>query len=271
LSGGGVADAVAAVLAEPEVERKLALAEALCRDGLRLGVAPRFERAARARPARPSGSVVTGSLGTPRRRDLADPRGRRALIHSVAHIELSAVELALLAVADFPGQEAAYYADMLRIAAEECLHARLARARLRELGGELFEEPVHLGLYETAVRFDSLVSRLAIVPRVLEAKGLDVSAPLRAQLRRAGDEASAALLDRIYRDEVGHVALGTRWFRIVCAREGRDADATFLELAAPLLPRRGGRPLDEEGRRAAGFSERELAALALRTAGAARA
>jgi uncharacterized ferritin-like protein (DUF455 family) len=253
----GIAAEVAAVLSEPEVARKLALAEALCEAGRRADLEPRFARGDPQRPARPPSWTIAGSRETPRRPDLRDPRGRRALIHSVAHIELSAVELALLAVADFPGQPREYYADMLGIAAEECAHARLLLARLRELGGELGEEPVHLGLWETATRFDGLVERLAIVPRVLEAKGLDVSAPLRA----AGDEASARCLDRVYSDEIGHVAAGTRWFRIACARAGVDAETRFVELARPFLPRRRVRALDVEGRRAAGFSERELAAL----------
>ena len=258
----GIAAEVAALLAEPEAARKLALAESLCEAALRAPFDPRFARGAPLRPARPAGWTVAGSRETPRRPDLRDPRGRRALVHSVAHIELSAVELALLAVADFPGQPRAYYADMLRVAQEECAHARLLIARLGELGGELGEEPVHLGLWETAVRFDGLVERLAIVPRVLEAKGLDVSAPLRAGLRAAGDEESARCLDRVYHDEIGHVAVGTRWFRVACAREGVDADARFLELARPFQPRRRARSLDGEGRRAAGFSARELAALA---------
>ena len=229
---------------------------------LRLGAAPDFTRGAPVRPARPKSFVVTGSLETRRRPDLQDLRGRRSLIHSVAHIELSAVELALMAVADFPGQPRDYYADMLRVAREECTHARLLLARLRELGGELGEEPLHLGLWETAARFQGLGDRLAIVPRVLEAKGLDVSAPLRAGLRRAKDDESARCLDVVYRDEVGHVAVGTRWFRIVCARDGLDAERRFLELARPFLPRRRTVALDVAGRRAAGFSEGELAALA---------
>jgi len=97
--------------------------------------------------------------------------------------------------------------------------------------------------------------------KMIEAKGLDVSAPLRAGLRAAGDEASARCLDRVYQDEIGHVAAGTRWFRIACARAGVDAEARFVELARPFLPRRRVRALDAAGRRAAGFSERELAAL----------
>ena len=261
MNATGIAAEVAAVLSEPEVARKLALAEELCEVARRTPPDPDFERGAPAPPARPKSWTIAGSRETPRRPDLRDPRGRRALIHSVAHIELSAVELALLAVADFPGQPRDYYSDMLGIAAEECAHARLLQSRLRELGGELGEEPVHLGLWETAARFDGLVERLAIVPRVLEAKGLDVSAPLRAALRAAGDEASARCLDRVYSDEIGHVAAGTRWYRIACARAGVDAEARFVELARPFLPRRRVRALDAEGRRAAGFSERELAAL----------
>jgi uncharacterized ferritin-like protein (DUF455 family) len=204
--------------------------------------------------------VIAGSLATHRRADLRAPHGRRSLIHSVAHIELSAVELALMAAADFPDEEPAYYADMLRVAAEEVEHARLLLARLRELGGELGEEPVHLGLWETAVRHESLPDRLAVVPRVLEAKGLDVSAKLRHELRAAGDARSAAALDRVYADEIGHVAIGTRWHRIACARRGLDPESHFLACARPLLSRRGV-AFDRAGRLRAGFTERELDAL----------
>lgn len=265
MSATGLAADVAAVLAEPAIERKLALATALCHAiaaGAADGAARAFERGPSRPPARPVAFTLAESLATPRRADLADSRGRRSLLHSVAHIELSAVELALLAIADFPGEEAAYYRDMARIAGEEVVHTRLLLARLRELGGELGEEPVHLGLWATAVRFPELPDRLAVVPRVLEAKGLDVSAKLRRQLRSAGDEASAAVLDRVYHDEIGHVAIGTRWHRLACARRGLDAEAHFLALARPLLPARGGAPLDHDGRRAAGFTAAELAALA---------
>lgn len=258
----GLAAEVETVLREPDVERKLALAVELCERSLRVGVEPDFTPAPPLRPARPASFTVTGSLATPRRPDLRDPRGRRSLIHSVAHIELSAVELALMAAGDFPGEPRDYYADMLRVAREECSHARLLITRLRELGGEMGDEPVHLGLWETASRFRAVAERLAVVPRVLEAKGLDVSAPLRVALRRAGDEESARCLDLVYRDEIGHVAVGSKWFRIVCARDGVDPERRFLELARPLLPRRRTMKLDLAGRRAAGFSERELAELA---------
>jgi uncharacterized ferritin-like protein (DUF455 family) len=172
--------------------------------------------------------------------------------------------LALLAVADFPGEERAYYEDMLAIAAEEVAHARLLIARLAELGGELGEEPVHLGLWETAVAHESLPDRLAAVPRVLEAKGLDVSAKLRRELRAAGDERSAAALDRVYVDEIGHVARGTKWHRAACERRGLDPQRHFLAIARPLLPARGAARLDVEGRLRAGFAEAELDALGAR-------
>lgn len=269
MSATGLAAEVAAVLAEPDVERKLALAAALCARAPG-SIEPAFERGAPQRPARPASFTLTDSRSTNRRADLRDPRGRRSLIHAVAHIELSAVELALMAAADFPGEERDYYRDMLAIAAEETLHARMLLARLRELGGELGEEPLHLGLWETASRHDVLPDRLAIVPRVLEAKGLDVSAKLRRELRAAGDLASAEVLDRVYADEIGHVAVGTRWHRVACARRGLDPERHFLALARPLLPRRGGPPLDRAGRLAAGFSERELAALARPEEAAAR-
>ncbi len=258
----GIAAEIGAVLAEPEIARKLALAAELCAAHVGSAVDPHFEMGAPIRPARPASFVITGSLATRRRPDLRDPRGRRSLVHAVAHIELCAVELALMAVADFPGEETAYYRDMLRIAAEETEHARLLLARLHALGGELGEEPVHLGLFETAARFPDLPDRLAVVPRILEAKGLDVSALLRVQLRAAGDADSAAALDRVYFDEIGHVAIGTRWHRVACQRRGLDPQHHFLAIARPFKSRRAALTLDLEGRRRAGFTEHELAELA---------
>jgi uncharacterized ferritin-like protein (DUF455 family) len=271
----GLAAVIESLLAEPDVERKLSGAESCCAALLAgdfdAAAARRFERGPPRPPARPATFRLVDSRSTPPRADLADPRGRRSLIHSVAHIELSAVELALLAIADFPGEEAAYYRDMAGIAAEEVVHARMLQQRLRELGGELGEEPLHLGLWETAARFHSLPDRLAVVPRVLEAKGLDVSAKLRGALRAAGDEASAAVLDRVYHDEIGHVAIGTRWHRLSCERRGLDPAAHFLALARPFRPVRGGAPLDRAGRLAAGFTPSELDALAAPAAPAAPA
>ncbi len=215
------------------------------------------------RPARPPHWTVLRPEEITDRGKLATARGRYCLMHTVAHIELSAVELALMTVADFPQEDAPYHHDWLRVAGEEVTHARLVWQRLRELGGDFGSEPVHLGLWETARAHLTLIERLGIVPRILEARGLDVSARLREQLRAAGDEESARILDRIYLDEIGHVQAGSRWFRAACARAGVDPERRFIELWGEFRRQRRGRPapLDREGRLRAGFTEAELAAM----------
>lgn len=271
------------IVAMTEVSAKLRAAGRLCRDWIRAGGEAPESMGEAALTAGPgdlgTGPRSPGPPGRPRlpgrpadwrvvaphemsdRPRLGSPEGRYQLLHAVAHIELSAVELALLAAADFPGQPRAYYRDMLGVAFEEVVHVRLAQRRLHQLGGELGSEPVHLALWETTVAHDDLVERLAVVPRILEARGLDVSGRLREQLHRAGDSASANLLERIYRDEIGHVAVGTAWYRRVCAERGLDAESQFIELFERFRPRRGSLQIDEAGRRAAGFTERELRAL----------
>jgi uncharacterized ferritin-like protein (DUF455 family) len=156
----------------------------------------------------------------------------------------------------------AYYADWLRVAAEEALHFFLLAAHLEQLGFRYGDFPAHNSLWDMAEKTaDDVLARIALVPRTLEARGLDASPPVRAKLAQAGDDAAAAILDIILRDEIGHVAVGNRWFAWLCARRGLEPIATYAELAerykAPAL--RG--PFNLEARRAAGFSEAELQAL----------
>jgi uncharacterized ferritin-like protein (DUF455 family) len=132
--------------------------------------------------------------------------------------------------------------------------------RLDELGGTLGMDPVHLGLWETAHRYPSLTDRLAVVPRILEAKGLDVSDRLRRKLAGVGDHQSAKALERVYLDEIGHVAIGTRWYRRVCRRQGLDPQQHFVAMAASFQSRRPV-PFDVAGRRKAGFTDREMRAV----------
>ncbi|GAB7523701.1 ferritin-like domain-containing protein [Paraburkholderia sp. 2C] len=211
------------------------------------------------RPARPE-LVEPRKLG---RRSMQSEAGRAVLLHALAHIEFNAINLALDAVWRFAGMPAAFYADWLRVASEEAHHFSLLNARLREFGHAYGDFSAHDGLWEMCDRTrGDVLARMALVPRTLEARGLDASPPIRARLQQAGDRASAAILDVILRDEIGHVLIGNRWFRHLCERAQLDPHQTYLRLAdeyrAPKL--RG--PFNFDARRAAGFDEAELAALA---------
>ena len=210
------------------------------------------------RPARPS-------LVHPRdlpRRGFGTPEGRAAFIHAVAHIEFNAMDLAWDAVYRFRGMPAEYYADWVGVARDEARHFRLLRARLLELGHDYGDFDAHNGLWAMAEKtaHDGL-ARMALVPRVLEARGLDVTPAMIVKLREFGDEATAEILELILREEVAHVAAGTRWFRWCCERRGVEPRASFRALlrehaSGVLHP-----PFNLEARAAAGFDEDELAAL----------
>ena len=211
------------------------------------------------RPGRPE-LVEPSSL---KRRSMQSEAGRAVLLHALAHIEFNAINLALDAVWRFPSMPQDFYLDWLKVAAEEAHHFSLLSARLADFGHAYGDFPAHDGLWEMAQRTrGDVLARMALVPRTLEARGLDASPPIRKRLAQAGDHASAGILDVILRDEIGHVLIGNRWFRFLCDGLGLDPHATYERLAeqyhAPKL--RG--PFNFEARRDAGFDEAELRALA---------
>ena len=192
------------------------------------------------------------------------PEGRATLIHALAHIELNAVDLALDIVWRFPGMPDDFYRDWIGIAKEEAFHFGLLNEHLNTLGYNYGDFPAHNGLWEMAEKTaDDLLARLALVPRTLEARGLDASPPIRNKLMQAGDAKAAAILDIILRDEIGHVSVGNRWYRYLCARRGLDPIKTYSELAARYKAPKLRGPFNLEARRAAGFDADELAALQL--------
>lgn len=197
-------------------------------------------------------------------RPLGTLEGRIALIHAVAHIEFNAINLALDAVYRWPAMPREFHDDWLGVAADEARHFALLAGRLRELGAAYGELPAHNGLWEMAVRTaGDPIARMALVPRVLEARGLDVTPGMIERLGRAGDRRTIDLLELILSEEVAHVAAGTRWFRWLCERQGLDPDQTFLDLLASAAPGALRGPFNVPARRRAGFSELELARLGL--------
>jgi uncharacterized ferritin-like protein (DUF455 family) len=184
------------------------------------------------RPGRPEKPDLIPPRQVPKRA-LTTEKGRVALLHAIAHIELNAVDLALDIVARFASEPVptSFFDGWMRVAFEEAKHFRLVRDRLRQLGADYGDLPAHDGLWQAAhdTRND-LTARLAVVPLILEARGLDVTPALQAKLREAGDLESAAVLDVIYEDEKGHVAVGAKWFRFLCARQKKDPAAAFQAL-----------------------------------------
>jgi uncharacterized ferritin-like protein (DUF455 family) len=212
-------------------------------------------------PGRPARPPLVDASRVPRRR-LGNPQGRAALVHAVAHIEFNAINLALDAVCRFRDMPAEYYRDWISVALDESRPFGLLRDRLRVLGLEYGDLPAHNGLWEMAEKTaDSCLSRMALVPRVLEARGLDVTPGMIRRLESAGDEETAAALRVILEEEVRHVAIGTRWFRYCCERRGLDPETTFLDLLRRYYPRLPRGPFNLDARYAAGFSRTEMEAL----------
>jgi len=216
------------------------------------------ERPVPGRPARPE---LVSPL-TVKHRSMASLEGRAAMIHALAHIEFNAINLALDALWRCAGMPRDDYADWLRVAAEEALHFSLLAEHLRTLGYAYGDFTAHNSLWDMAEKTSGdVLARIALVPRTMEARGLDASPAVRAKLAQAGDLQAAAILDIILRDEIGHVAVGNRWFAWLCAERALDPVETYARLAeAYKAPRLRG-PFNGEARRAAGFSEEELAAL----------
>jgi uncharacterized ferritin-like protein (DUF455 family) len=194
------------------------------------------------RPARPEllphDKLKAGSMAT--------LRGRAALIHALAHIELNAIDLALDLTWRFAGLP-------------EALHFELLRDHLRAMGYEYGDFPAHNALWEMAEKTKhDILARIALVPRTLEARGLDASPAVKAKLQKVGDDRGAEMLDLILRDEIGHVAVGNRWYRWLCDQRGLDHIATYADLAKRYGAPRPRGPFNLDARRAAGFDEEEL-------------
>ena len=193
------------------------------------------------------------------KRKLASQEGRVALLHAVAHIEFSAIQLAFDHLYRFRDMPQQYYLDWLAVAEEEAQHFELLRGRLADFGADYGDLPAHAGLWGIAqdTAYDVL-ARMALVPRFMEARGLDVTPGMIARLQTIGDEASIKVLERILAEEVGHVALGSRWFHWVCARRGLEPEDTYFELVERHLTGQARGPFNRELRRQAGFSDAEL-------------
>ncbi|KQP21035.1 ferritin-like domain-containing protein [Pseudorhodoferax sp. Leaf265] len=255
----GLRPAALAALCESTPARKAALARALDA-GLPLDVQPRLQAQAPV-PGRPAQPVLVPHQQL-KPRPVHTPAGRAVLLHALAHIEFNAINLACDILWRFPGLPEPFYRDWARVAREEALHFQMLAAHLAALGHAYGDFPAHNGLWDMAEKTqDDLLARLALVPRTLEARGLDAAPPIRAKLVAAGDLRAGEILDVILADEVGHVAIGNHWYGWLCKVRGLEPVATYAELARRYgAPRLRG-PFNLDARRAAGFSEAELLAL----------
>ncbi len=255
--------AAEACLASREVGQKCRLATALWGDWQDGRLSREGESEApglrdAGRPARPE-LVAPRQL---RQRKLGSVEGQAALVHAVAHIEFNAINLACDAVYRFRDLPDAYYGDWLRIAAEEAHHFTLLDARLGQLGYAYGDFPAHNGLWELAMKTagDPLL-RMALVPRVMEARGLDVTPGMMERFAAIGDQQTVEILDLILREEIGHVEAGSRWFRKLCADRGLDPEETYFTLLEQHLGSSIRCPLHLAARRQAGFTDSELGRL----------
>jgi uncharacterized ferritin-like protein (DUF455 family) len=213
-------------------------------------------------PGRPPRPQLVQPSGVPRRR-LGSVDGRAALLHAIAHIEFNAINLALDAACRFRDMPEAFTLDWISVAADEARHFRLLEQRLSESGFEYGDFPAHNGLWEMAQKTGhSCLERMALVPRVLEARGLDVTPGMIRRLTGVGDMRSVEVLRVILNEEVRHVEIGSRWFRYCCTEQNVEPEATFLALLQSHFTGSIRGPFNMDARLKAGFSEAEMEAIA---------
>jgi uncharacterized ferritin-like protein (DUF455 family) len=209
-------------------------------------------------PGRPERPELVPPLGV-KRRAMNTVEGRAVLIHALTHIEFNAINLALDAIWRFAHMPEQYYVDWLQVAQEEAYHFTLLSEHLVTLGFQYGDFPAHNSLWEMVERTQSdVLARMALVPRTMEARGLDATPSIRAKLAQAGDQSAAAILDIILRDEIGHVGIGNRWFAQLCKERKLEPIACYAELAQQYRAPKMRGPFNLDARRAAGFSEDEL-------------
>lgn len=259
--GGDLLRAAQACLAERDPLRKAALSRhfaAQYRDGrLKLPADAPAPEPIRM-PGRPPQLQLVHPSKLPRR-GLGSVEGRAAFIHAIAHIELNAIDLAWDAVYRFRGLPSSFYSDWVSCADDESRHFLLLRARLLAHGADYGELPAHNGLWEMCEKtaHDGL-ARMALVPRVLEARGLDVTPGMIDKLRALGDGETADVLEIILREEVAHVAAGTRWYHWYCRQAGVEPRTRFRKLLHEYAGGYLHGPFNDEARLLAGFDEDEL-------------
>lgn len=247
-------DRAAACLTEPNPQLKCIAVAALCAQS----IAPRGTGRRLVVPGRPCKPALVHPRDLPSRQ-LGTRDGHGAFVHAICHIEFTAINLALDAVVRFEDMPQIFYADWIAVAGEEANHFAMLARHLESLGYTYGDFTAHDGLWDMAERTaDDVLRRMALVPRVMEARGLDVAPGMMTRLRAIGDEAGARILERILDDEIGHVRIGSHWFEYVCHKRGLEPVACFAALVAAEFGPKRARALNRPARRAAGFSDVEL-------------
>ncbi|MEE4349949.1 MAG: ferritin-like domain-containing protein [Pacificimonas sp.] len=251
-----IGTAALAVLSAADPQEKAALSQS-CARGFRNGaLAASHAVQLPDRPGRPAKPELLPPSQMPRRGRGGTERSRIALLHALAHIELNAIDLAWDAAARFgANMPARFTADWISVGDDEARHFLMLTDRLADLGASYGDLPAHDGLWQAALDTkDDLAARLAVVPQVLEARGLDVSPATVARLRAAGDEASAAIVQTIYEDEIGHVAIGNKWFRFLCESTDDSPAERFRALVKAHFKGRVKPPFNDSARQEAGLT-----------------
>lgn len=247
-----------------DVQEKMAAVHALQAGADQIALDPLATFDDLLQPGRPALPALVLPQDVPRRSPYT-PAGHAALLHSIAHIEFNAVNLALDAVWRFAAMPAPYYRDWLRVAWEEAHHFEMLDGHLQSLGYRYGDFVAHEGLWNLAASTrQDLTARMAMVPCTLEARGLDATPIIQAKLRKVGTPAAlqaVALLDIILAEEEGHVGLGKYWYHWLCEQHGLDAPTFYAQTAAAHGGPRPKPPFNLEARRRAGFSDAELRAL----------
>jgi uncharacterized ferritin-like protein (DUF455 family) len=248
-------------LCTADPREKAAMATALFAQARQLPLSPIPPVPPAGMPGRPALPRLVHPARVPRRSP-AKPEGLAALLHAIAHIEFNAINLALDAAWRFEGMPDDFHHDWLRVAAEESYHFTLLTGHLQSLGHAYGDFEAHDGLWLMCEKTaGDVVARMALVPRTLEARGLDATPQIQQKLRQVGTPAALRavdILDVILRDEVGHVAIGNHWYRWLCDRDGLDPVAHYPVLVERYAAPRLHPPFNEEARRRAGFSRAEL-------------
>ena len=212
-------------------------------------------------PGRPDKPELVAPRDLPRRRNTKES-GNASLLHAITHIEFNAINLGWDAVARFPGLPRQFYDDWARVAFEESQHFMLLRDHLLTLGYDYGDFPAHSGMWDMAKKthHDPLI-RMALVPRVLEARGLDVTPKMMNKLRGNGEHRAVEILEIILEEEIGHVKIGTHWFNYLCDLRGVDPLATFKDLLDNYFSGELRGPFNTEARKLADFTDAEMALL----------